>query len=190
MIELSKMTKLHPRPVLISCLLFIAMTGVLSDLNSGTDDDEASLDSLSGGLPMEHKDEILNSLPRMPEEKPKELEGKLQIGIKKKAENCKHQAQKGDTLHMHYRGYLKEGGTEFDNSYKRGQPLIFTLGTGSVIKGWEQGLLGTCAGEKRKLVIPPHLGYGEVGTSGIPPKSTLVFEVETIKVESNREGEL
>lgn len=184
------MLKIHLTIAIISCLVLFCASGVFSDLNSGTVDDDGSLDSLSADLPMEHKDEILNSLPRMPEEKPQEPKGKLQIGIKKRADDCKRQAQKGDTLHMHYRGYLKEGGTEFDNSYKRGQPLIFTLGTGSVIKGWDQGLLGTCAGEKRKLVIPPHLGYGTVGTSGIPPESTLVFEVETVKVESPRGSEL
>lgn len=133
---------------------------------------------------MEYKDDIVNSMPQMPMAEPKQNVGKLHIGIKKRADNCERQAQKGDSLHMHYRGSLKDGGSEFDNSYKRGQPLIFTLGTGQVIKGWDQGLLGICAGEKRKLVIPPHLAYGESGSPPtIPPQSTLVFEVEAVKVE-------
>lgn len=158
-------------------------------MNSGVDDDDDSLDG--GGEPMKHRDDILNSLPKMPTEKPKEPSGKLQIGIKKRVENCERQAQKGDSLHMHYRGSLKEGGAEFDNSYKRGQPLVFTLGTGQVIKGWDLGLLGICAGEKRKLVIPSHLAYGEMGSPPtIPPDSTLVFEVEAVKVESKDRQEL
>lgn len=162
-----------------------------ADLNSGVDDDDDSLDSSSGGEPMKHRDEIINSLPRMPTEKPKEPVGKLQIGIMKRAENCKRQAQKGDNLEMHYRGSLKQGGGEFDNSYKRGQPLSFRLGEGSVIKGWDQGLLGICAGEKRKLVIPPHLAYGDIGSPPtIPPGSTLVFEVEAVSVEIGNRQEL
>lgn len=170
--------------ILVICLLFICIIATRADLNSGVEDEDISLDSNTGGAAMKHRDEIINSLPKMPEEKPKQPTGKLHIGIKKRAENCERQAQKGDSLHMHYRGSLKEGGTEFDSSYKRGQPLIFTLGTGQVIKGWDQGLLGICAGEKRKLIIPPHLAYGEMGSPPtIPPEATLVFEVEAVKVE-------
>jgi FK506-binding protein 2 len=168
--------------VILSLFLFAVIAG--ADLNSGTEDEDDSLDSNTGGAKMEYKDEILNSLPQMSEEKPKEVAtGKLHIGIKKRADNCERQAQKGDSLHMHYKGTLKEGGTEFDNSYTRGQPLVFTLGIGQVIKGWDQGLLGICAGEKRKLVIPSHLAYGEHGSPPtIPPGATLVFEVEAVKV--------
>lgn len=166
--------------VFLVILQFVAQF-TLADLDSGTDDDDQG--SLDDAIKIEHKDEIINSLPKMPEAKKKEPKGQLHIGIKRRAENCDRQAQKGDSLHMHYRGYLKEGGAEFDTSYKRGEPLVFTLGTGQVIKGWDQGLLGICAGEKRKLVIPPHLAYGEVGSPPtIPPESTLVFEVEAVKV--------
>lgn len=165
--------------ILSLVLIAIVPQASLGDLESGTDDDERSLDDASK---MEHSDEIINSLPRMPEVK-KEPQGKLQIGIKRRADQCERPAQRGDSLHMHYRGYLKEGGAEFDTSYKRGEPLVFTLGSGQVIKGWDQGLLGICAGEKRKLVIPPHLAYGEAGSPpSIPPDSTLVFEVEAVKV--------
>merc|ERR1719341_1094469 len=87
---------------------------------------------------------------------------KLQIGVKKRVENCEMKSRKGDTLHMHYTGTLQDG-TEFDSSIPRGEPLSFTLGSGQVIKGWDQGLLAMCAGEKRKLVIPPDLGYGDSG---------------------------
>lgn len=88
---------------------------------------------------------------------------------------------------MHYKGTLEDG-TEFDSSYGRGQPLTFTLGSAQVIKGWDQGLMGMCEGEKRKLVIPPELGYG---SSGAPPKipgdATLIFEVELVKIERKDE---
>lgn len=185
--------KMSPRlTIVIFALLLSAVNIVRADLNSGTEDDDNSLDSNTGGAKMEYKDEILNSMPKMPEEKPKEVAtGKLQIGIKKKAENCERQAQKGDSLHMHYKGTLKDGGNEFDNSYTRGQPLIFTLGVGQVIKGWDQGLLGICAGEKRKLIIPSHLAYGESGSPPtIPPGATLVFEVEAVKVEPGKRQDL
>ncbi|XP_070807311.1 peptidyl-prolyl cis-trans isomerase FKBP2 isoform X2 [Pituophis catenifer annectens] len=91
---------------------------------------------------------------------------KLQIGVKKRVDNCPIKSRKGDVLHMHYTGKLEDG-TEFDSSLTRDQPFIFSLGTGQVIKGWEQGLLGMCEGEKRKLVIPSELGYGD---RGAPPK--------------------
>lgn len=67
-----------------------------------------------------------------------------------------------------------EDGTVFDTSYKRGQPLAFTVGVGQVIQGWDQGLLDMCIGEKRHLTIPPDMAYGERGAGGlIPPNSTL-----------------
>ncbi|TRY54166.1 hypothetical protein DNTS_034841, partial [Danionella cerebrum] len=91
---------------------------------------------------------------------------KLQIGIKKRVDNCPIKSRKGDILNMHYTGKLEDG-TEFDSSIPRNQPFTFTLGTGQVIKGWDQGLLGMCEGEKRKLVIPSELGYGD---RGAPPK--------------------
>jgi len=114
---------------------------------------------------------------------------KLQIGVKKRipADECTIKSRKGDKLRMHYTGTLEDG-TEFDSSIPRGDPLEFTLGMGQVIKGWDQGLLGMCQGEKRKLSIPPHLGYGE---SGAPPKipgnSVLIFEVELIEIKRNQE---
>nr|XP_005988897.1 PREDICTED: peptidyl-prolyl cis-trans isomerase FKBP2 isoform X2 [Latimeria chalumnae] len=66
---------------------------------------------------------------------------KLQIGVKKRVDNCLVRSRKGDILHMHYTGMLEDG-TEFDSSIPRNQPFTFTLGTGQVIKGWDQGLLG------------------------------------------------
>ncbi|XP_062821171.1 peptidyl-prolyl cis-trans isomerase FKBP2 isoform X2 [Anolis carolinensis] len=112
---------------------------------------------------------------------------KLQIGVKKRVDNCPIKSRKGDVLHMHYLGKLEDG-TEFDSSLARGQPFVFSLGTGQVIKGWDQGLLGMCEGEKRKLVIPSELGYGDRGAPPkIPGGATLIFEVELLKIERRQE---
>ncbi|PNH00607.1 Peptidyl-prolyl cis-trans isomerase FKBP15-2 [Tetrabaena socialis] len=106
----------------------------------------------------------------------------LRIGVKYKPEICDRTTRNGDTVHVHYTGMLTDG-TKFDSSLDRGTPFTFALGEGRVIKGWDQGLLGMCVGEKRKLQIPSSLGYGD---SGSPPKipggATLVFDVELVKV--------
>ncbi|CAK7349410.1 unnamed protein product [Dovyalis caffra] len=106
----------------------------------------------------------------------------LQIGVKFKPESCEVQAHKGDTIKVHYRGKLTDG-TVFDSSFERGDPISFELGSGQVIKGWDQGLLGACVGEKRKLKIPAKLGYGEQGSPPtIPGGATLIFDTELVEV--------
>eukprot|EP01134_Creolimax_fragrantissima_P003211 CFRG3211T1 len=103
---------------------------------------------------------------------------------------CTVMTKTGDQIEMHYKGTLEDG-TEFDQSYKRGSPLPFKLGAGHVIKGWDQGLLDMCIGEKRKLTIPSHLAYGERGYPGlIPGGATLVFEAELVSINSERKSEL
>ncbi len=91
-------------------------------------------------------------------------------------------AQKGNALAVHYVGTLQNG-TKFDSSYDRNQPFQFILGGGMVIRGWDEGLAGMKAGGKRKLIIPPELGYGSRDLGKIPPNSTLIFEVELLAVQ-------
>lgn len=87
---------------------------------------------------------------------------------------------------MHYTGTLLDG-TKFDSSLDRGQPIAFALGAGRVIAGWDQGLLDMCVGEKRKLVIPYQLAYGEGGMGPIPPKATLIFTTELMGIVGKSE---
>ncbi|OAY82480.1 Peptidyl-prolyl cis-trans isomerase FKBP15-1 [Ananas comosus] len=106
----------------------------------------------------------------------------LQIGVKYKPETCSIQAHKGDRIKVHYRGTLTDGKV-FDSSFERGDPIEFELGSGQVIKGWDQGLLGMCIGEKRKLKIPAKLGYGTQGSPPtIPGGATLIFDTELVAI--------
>jgi FKBP-type peptidyl-prolyl cis-trans isomerase FkpA len=100
------------------------------------------------------------------------------------------EAQPGKPVIVHYTGWLYDSaapetkGAKFDSSRDRGVPFGFVLGSGKVIKGWDQGVVGMKVGGQRRLVIPPQLGYGERGAGGvIPPNATLIFDVELIEVK-------
>ncbi|KAJ9150276.1 Peptidylprolyl isomerase [Pleurostoma richardsiae] len=96
---------------------------------------------------------------------------------------CERKTQRGDKIHVHYRGTLQSNGQKFDASYDRGTPFSFKLGGGQVIKGWDQGLLDMCIGEKRTLTVPPDYGYGQRAMGPIPAGSTLVFETELMAID-------
>lgn len=96
----------------------------------------------------------------------------------------------GQVAVVHYTGWLYEPtaaeqkGAKFDSSRDRGEPFKFTIGAGDVIRGWDEGVQGMQPGGQRRLVIPPDLGYGERGAQNvIPPRATLVFDIELVAIE-------
>lgn len=129
-----------------------------------------------------------NDKPAMTESKPEATQGQMIMT----ASGLNYQdvvvgdgdlAEAGKTVLVHYTGWLQDG-TKFDSSLDRGQPLEFVLGTGRVIKGWDEGVAGMKVGGKRILLIPPELAYGSRGAGGvIPPNAVLKFEVELMGVK-------
>lgn len=103
---------------------------------------------------------------------------------------CTRKSQVGDTIEVHYTGKLDDG-TMFDSSLARHKPIKFKLGVGQVIKGWDEGLLEMCIGEKRTLYIPSELAYGKRGAGGIiPPDAGLIFDTELMGIEGIVKDEL
>ena len=95
------------------------------------------------------------------------------------------QARSGMEVEVHYTGWIYQDGkkgAKFDSSLNRGEPFVFQLGQGEVIKGWDQGVVGMKEGGTRQLIIPPQLAYGQRGAAGlIPPNATLLFEVKLLR---------
>lgn len=102
--------------------------------------------------------------------------GDIRVGVGR-------EVKAGDTIVVNYNGSL-ENGTKFDSSYDRGQAFELQIGVGKVIKGWDLGVVGIKEGGKRRLIIPSQLGYGTAGAGNfIPPNSTLIFDVEVLKIK-------
>lgn len=97
------------------------------------------------------------------------------------------EAALGDTVKVNYVGTLTNG-KKFDSSYDRKEPFSFKLGSGEVIKGWDQGVVGMKIGGKRKLTIPPELAYGNQAQGTIPANSTLIFEIELLEVTKDTQN--
>lgn len=110
-------------------------------------------------------------------------ESGLRVEHISKPDACDRVARNGDMLGMHYTGTLEDG-KKFDSSYDRSEPFKFQIGVGQVIRGWEEGVLGMCIGEQRRLIVPPALGYGDQGAGDIiPGGATLYFDVELVSAE-------
>ncbi|XP_037532948.1 peptidyl-prolyl cis-trans isomerase FKBP14 [Nematolebias whitei] len=110
----------------------------------------------------------------------------VKIEVMHKPFLCSRKTKYGDMLLVHYEGFLESNGTMFHSSRKHGDknPLWFTLGMKEVLKGWDKGLQNMCAGERRKLTIPPSLAYGKEGQGNIPPSSTLIFDIELMEIRN------
>ncbi|XP_069814819.1 peptidyl-prolyl cis-trans isomerase FKBP14 [Dendropsophus ebraccatus] len=113
-------------------------------------------------------------------------EPEVQIQVVEKPFLCKRKTKNGDMLLLHFEGFLESNGTRFYSTYaeNNNQPVWFTLGIREGVKGWDKGLKDMCAGEKRKLIVPPALAYGKEGKGKIPPESTLIFDINLIEIRN------
>ncbi|XP_015226196.1 peptidyl-prolyl cis-trans isomerase FKBP14 [Cyprinodon tularosa] len=110
----------------------------------------------------------------------------VKIEVMYKPFMCQRKSKYGDMLLVHYEGFLESNGTMFHSSRQFGDknPVWFTLGIREVLKGWDKGLQDMCAGERRKLTVPPSLAYGKEGQGKIPPSSTLIFDIELMEIRN------
>lgn len=128
---------------------------------------------------------FLDTFRMLPEDRYRTTDSGLKIATLKEGEG--QAAGKGNTVSVRYTGWLQDG-TQFDSTQERGEPFEFKLGAGRVIKGMEEGLAGIKPGERRQIVVPAELAYGERQVGDIPPGSTLVFNVEAVGVQNPAAG--
>jgi len=139
--------------------------------------------NLCDGFKRGEKGKYKEEAKKMQPNEPRAPLEEMSVQVTFRPEECSFKSKSGDTLSMHYTGFLPDGKV-FDSSLSRGTPFDFQLGTGQVIPGWDRGLQGMCVGEKRKLTIPPHFAYGEQGYPPvIPPSATLIFDVELLEIK-------
>ncbi|MGD1865624.1 MAG: FKBP-type peptidyl-prolyl cis-trans isomerase [Phormidesmis sp.] len=185
------------REILISFGVVVACCAVLIVAQfTGGDSEQAVADSVSGGLAIEETlvaesgaSQSANDLLEDPmaaeanaEENVVTTDSGLQYVVITEGDGA--QPQSGQRVFVHYVGTLEDG-TKFDSSRDRGRPFDFTIGQGQVIKGWDEGVGDMKVGDRRKLIIPPELGYGARGAGGvIPPNATLIFDVELLRIGS------
>ena len=163
--------------VIALCLLAIVAWIVFADRTAP--DEQAGTQTEQSDAGVETADEGIADTS----EPPAGMEEVTELEIEEIVEGTGGEAATGNTVAVHYTGWLTDG-TKFDSSLDRGQPFQFTLGQGMVIKGWDEGVVGMKVGGKRRLTIPPEMGYGDRGAGGvIPPGATLVFEVELLEVQ-------
>ena len=126
------------------------------------------------------KGKFLDELHKLPDSRFRTTQSGLKVAVVQKGFGRSLSA--GMTITVNYTGWLDDG-TKFDSSMDRGKPFSFRLGSGTVIKGWEEGMAGIQPGERRQIIVPAELAYGERQVGKIPPGSILIFNVEAVTVE-------
>jgi FKBP-type peptidyl-prolyl cis-trans isomerase len=175
--------------IIISIILLLLVLGGALYLVTGnnqapkpaTTASSASSNTAKSQLATAPKDKCASASPKSATIKPIDPEQLKQITIEETTVGTGDEVKSGDVVCIDYKGTLLDGKI-FDESYKRGQPFVTQIGVGQVIPGWDMGIVGLKEGGKRKLTIPAEFAYGARTTGSIPANSTLIFEVELVKI--------
>jgi len=169
------MTKNFIAAVIVGVLVLIIFSYFIFGLNNSSSSPQSASDSVTNTNTASPAVSVATN-----QTAPTSANEKLQI-IDEKVGTGKT-VKKGDTVDINYVGTLTNG-KKFDASADHGGPFTTQIGVGQVIKGWDEGVVGMKVGGKRKLIIPPSLGYGNQAAGAIPPNSTLIFEVELVGIK-------